>query len=230
MIRLVLLPGMDGTGRLFSPLLAHLPSWLEPVIVSYPAQVAHSYAELLPLVEGALPPSEPFILLAESFSGPLAIMAAARHPHGLRGLILVASFARAPAPVLALARPLIRSWLAKVAPRALRWRLLLGGDADAALRADVESAIASVAPEVLAARAREMLGVDVTQELAAIRAPLLYIAAAGDALVPRRSWRLVERIAPEARLASIEGPHLILQVAPRECAAAIASLTAGWRR
>ena len=35
-IRLVLLPGMDGTGILFEPLLEILPSDLHAKVVSYP--------------------------------------------------------------------------------------------------------------------------------------------------------------------------------------------------
>ncbi|MBL8941444.1 MAG: hypothetical protein JNM69_43260, partial [Archangium sp.] len=36
-------------------------------------------------------PDEPFVLVAESFSGPLAISLAARRPAALRALILIAT-------------------------------------------------------------------------------------------------------------------------------------------
>ena len=35
-MKLVLLPGMDGTGRLFEPLLNFLPAWLAPIVIAYP--------------------------------------------------------------------------------------------------------------------------------------------------------------------------------------------------
>ena len=44
---------MDGTGRLFGPLLGALPDWLPARVVSYPLDEALGYAELLPLVEAA---------------------------------------------------------------------------------------------------------------------------------------------------------------------------------
>jgi pimeloyl-ACP methyl ester carboxylesterase len=90
-ITLMLLPGLDGSGVLFRPLIRQLGLELQPVIVPYPPREVLGYDELLSLVLEALPRSSPFILLGESFSGPLALMAAATLPKGLRGVILCAS-------------------------------------------------------------------------------------------------------------------------------------------
>jgi pimeloyl-ACP methyl ester carboxylesterase len=97
-MHLILLPGMDGTGRLFGPLLRILPPGLEAAVVAYPADRPCGYAELLPLVEAAVPDGGEFLILGESFSGPLASLLAARRPRRLRGVILCASFARSPLP------------------------------------------------------------------------------------------------------------------------------------
>lgn len=35
-VPLLMLPGMDGTGRLFAPLLPHLPAAIDPRVLSYP--------------------------------------------------------------------------------------------------------------------------------------------------------------------------------------------------
>src|SRR5271155_2151701 len=91
-VSLILLPGLDGTGLLFQPLVAALPAAIQPRIVRYPGHRHLTYHELLPLVMDALPQSGPFILLGESFGGPLATMVAAERPPGLVGLILCASF------------------------------------------------------------------------------------------------------------------------------------------
>ena len=74
---IVLLPGLDGTGTLFRPLLAHLPSPLRPIVVAYPGNEKLGYDALRQRVMAALPTEEPFVILGESFSGPLALMAAA---------------------------------------------------------------------------------------------------------------------------------------------------------
>src|SRR4051812_16660002 len=96
MVKLILMPGMDGTGELFAPLLRALGNSIETTVLRYPTDEPLGYSELLPRVRAALPASGPFVLLGESFSGPLAIMIAAEAPAGLRGVILSASFASNP--------------------------------------------------------------------------------------------------------------------------------------
>jgi pimeloyl-ACP methyl ester carboxylesterase len=222
-----MLPGLDGTGQLFAPLLPHLPPQLEPLVVSYAAHEALSYRELLPLVLRSLPKSGQFIVLAESFSGPLGVLAAAQQPRGLLALVLVASFVRSPVPrALALAAPLVRAWLLSAVPSTLQYRVLLGHSASAQLQAQLREAVAAVPAGVLAARVRSVLTVNVVAELAAVKVPILYLAASNDALVRPRSLRLIQRIAPQVHAATIASPHLILQTAPSEAATAISSFAA----
>ena len=52
-LSLVLLPGMDGTGRLFEPFLANFREAWRPIVVRYPTDRSLGYAELLSLVEAA---------------------------------------------------------------------------------------------------------------------------------------------------------------------------------
>ena len=86
-LTLILLPGLNGTGMLFLPLLAQLPSYDTPRVVSFPGDVMLGYGQLLRRVFHALPSAGPFVVLGESFSGPLALMAAAQAPAGLRWVI-----------------------------------------------------------------------------------------------------------------------------------------------
>src|SRR2546430_17674636 len=114
---LVLLPGLDGSGLLFRPLIDHLPPELDPIVVAYPPDRALGYDELLPLALKALPTSAPFALLGESFSGPLALMAAARAPEGLQAVILCATFVRKPLLAhIPLLRHLVRGPCFRVVP------------------------------------------------------------------------------------------------------------------
>ena len=52
---LVLLPGLDGTGDLFTNFVSALPSNLDARIVRYPADRFVSYAELFPFVADGCP-------------------------------------------------------------------------------------------------------------------------------------------------------------------------------
>ena len=87
---------MHGSSGLFSDFVSALPSWIETRVLSYPGDVPSSKSELLHLIRSFVPASEPFVVLAESFSTPLSIEFAATGPHHLKGLILCAGFATSP--------------------------------------------------------------------------------------------------------------------------------------
>jgi len=71
MLTLILLPGMDGTGVFFADFAAAMPTELKPLVVAYPNDPKLGYPELEALARAALPRDQLFILLGESFSGPL---------------------------------------------------------------------------------------------------------------------------------------------------------------
>lgn len=100
MTSIVLLPGLDGTGELFAPLVAAWGDRFRTQVVSYPRAERLGYAALADRVRALLPLHEDYVLLAESFSGPLGVMLAAERPQRLRGLVLCATFARSPLPLL----------------------------------------------------------------------------------------------------------------------------------
>lgn len=107
MIKLVLLPGMDGTGRLFYDFTSALAPDFEPVVGHYPTDLSHTNAELEAFACSFLPRDGPFVIVAESFSGPIAIAVSASKPPGLAGLVLCCTFARNPRPLIALLKPLL---------------------------------------------------------------------------------------------------------------------------
>jgi pimeloyl-[acyl-carrier protein] methyl ester esterase len=220
---IVLLPGLDGTGRLFAPLLSHLPSDIRPIIVSYPFERL-GYQDLLRTVLAALPHDEPFVILGESFSGPLAVLAAAHQPRGLAGIVLDATFVKNPTPLSAsLARPLVRPFLVRLLPSTLTARLLLGGGAAPVVAREVASVVDAVPPEIVAFRIVEALGVDVSEQLRQLQLPILYLRGRRDHfVVPGRNAREVARLGRQVEIAQFDTGHMILQTRPEESAAAIA--------
>ena len=227
MTDLVLLPGLDGTGALFAPLIAHLPSQLRPIVVSYPPDQPLGYDQLLPRVLDALPATTPFTLLGESFSGPLALMAAARLPVGLRAVILCASFVRNPLPPgTALLRRCVRGVCFRFAPEFLRTWALLGKHATPELHQLTARAIAAVPPHVLAHRVRAVVGVDVRSALEVCPVPILYLRGTADRVVGRQNWLHVRRVSPSAQLSELPAPHFLLQTQPAAAAAAITDFLA----
>ena len=70
-------------------------------------------------------------------------------------------------------------------------------------------------------RLRQIARVDVSAELQRVNAPILYLQASHDRLVPTSAAEQVVRIAPHTKVVEIEGPHLLLQCVPKHCAEAI---------
>lgn len=123
-------------------------------------------------------------------------------------------------------RFLVRQETLRLLPRTLLLRALLGRHASTPIGAEVERVISSLPGSTLAARLRQVLGVDVSAELKELDVPVLYLMARNDALVSPASAAHVRRCAPQTSVATIAGPHLLLQTAPVEAAAAIAAFTA----
>jgi len=216
---LVLLPGLDGTDILFRPFVTALPAWVTALCVQYPASETGGYAALMPLVRNACRGQNDYFLLGWSFSGPLALMFAAESPSGLRGVVLCASFVCSPWPVLCWLRFAVVSPVARLFP--LFSRALTLGYGSEELDRDKAESWSRVAPATLAARSRAALAVDVRRELRRCPAPLLYLGASRDIVVPRWNARLIQKEMPSARVVIIDGPHLALRSNPVDAAAAV---------
>lgn len=209
---LVLLPGLDGTGRMFGPFVKALGGW-EAQVVRYPPALV-SYPACLHFARTQLPKDRPFLLLGESFSGPVAMALAAEHPPGLVALALCGTFARNPRPGLAWTAPLLRLLPARRPPLALIRFLLLGRWATPPLLELVRALGAEVAPATLKARLGAVLAVDHTPLLAHLRVPALALVAAQDRLVPRAASAWLRAHRPDLDVARLQGPHWLLQARP----------------
>ncbi len=221
-LRLVLLPGMDGTGKLFARFSACAVGTFDLQIVSYPPR-ASSYAELNKYVRQSLPMNGPYIVLGESFSGPLVAMLRSDPPPGLVGVILCASFVSNPRPSLGWVAGLLRVLPIPPGWQSLARSRLLEGFSTHELRAELEEVLSEVPSDVLRDRLRQVLAVDETQRFATGTLPVLYLLARHDRVVPRSASRHVQTLAPAALIVDIEAPHFLLQVAPADAVAAIAA-------
>jgi pimeloyl-ACP methyl ester carboxylesterase len=225
-IRLVLLPGMDGTGELFEPLAQAMGRQHDAIdVVRYPGTEPLGYDELERLVRARLPAGQPFVLLGESFSGPLAISIAAAPPPGLRGLILCCSFARSPKPGLALLRggllELSMMFMHSGLMRGPMRRMLLGRFATPRLCGLLQGSLRQVSTAVMTRRMREVQRVNVVDRLAQVRVPVMYLQAIEDRIVPGQAARTIQRALSGLRIVRLEGPHGLLQAAPVAAAQAI---------
>ncbi|OAI43147.1 hypothetical protein AYO41_02825 [Verrucomicrobia bacterium SCGC AG-212-E04] len=222
-MHLVLLPGLDGTGRLFVPFLNELPAGFTTTTVSYPAAEVRSYEELQSDVAALLPRDRPYAILAESFSGPIAIRLAAVAPPNLQALILCASFAHAPRSGLAcsLLSAVSRLVFAFPPPDWTVRFFLAGAEAPDELVAACRDAIANVSKSVLRNRLGQVLAVEARSELASVSVPILYLSGVRDRLVRRESAEAIRKIRPDTVIVEVDAPHMLLQRRPAEAMQAI---------
>jgi pimeloyl-ACP methyl ester carboxylesterase len=200
-----------------------LPADLGVTVVVYPPQKALTYAQLVEHVRERLPPKRSLIFCAESFSGPIAIRLAHLGALNVKGIILCATFARSPRPLLlSLARLLPLPILFRFPiPRLLVRLLFLGREVPESLLQLFLQSISRVSATTLAVRLREVAAVDTLSTLEAIGVPCCYIRAKSDALVPLRCLRPFQEAIPGLVVKEVEGPHLILQANPKGCSRAI---------
>lgn len=223
----VLLPGMHGIGTTFADLVAALGPEVESIVVSYPADIPLGYTELEAIVRASLPVDRPYILLAESFSGPIAVTLAAAHPAGMRGLILSSSFVKNPRPGMRMLRPLIRFADARHLPAGVLSRALLGRFWSVVFHDLLVNTLRMASPATFRARIHAIVDADASAHLVKIAMPILYLRASDDRVVPAAASELIARIMPTAKFIDIEGPHFLLQVVPDAAAGHIKDFMRG---
>lgn len=218
-MKLILLPGMDGTGELFEDFLSDLGK-IEHLIISLPPSGNQDYDSLLAHVKTRLP-NQDFLLLAESFSGPIAAKLAFETIDNLKGVIFVGSFLSAPNKfVLSLASFLPIKALSKFpfSKFALR-KLMLGSDASASLLIKFQNTVASVPSKILKARFRAMKNLVLPSSTSKI--PVFYLSGSEDRLVHLSKISEFRQCFPALEHRQIEGPHFLLQASPSACSGVV---------
>ena len=215
-----LLPGLDGTGRLYGRLTTELSADFDVRILDYPVDAFDGYEALAGALAHRLPQDGPFLIVAESFAGPLAVLLAAGRPSGLVGVVIAASFLRKPIAQGGLLSRILRFLPASVTPPLpVLEAVLMGGWQDAEVRRELASSLRLVEPSVLKARLMATLRVDVREEFRRITVPVLYLRASRDRLL--QSGVGNDFVMPGVWHFDIEAPHFVFQTVASQAAEAI---------
>lgn len=220
MADLVLLPGMDGTGALSGDFVSAMRLTAKPTIVSYPDEPSN-YAELTEYVRSQLPTDRPYVLIAESFSGPIAIALAAESPPGLEALVLVCTSVRCP---IRIPRRIARLCMyAPVGPlsRAIAARFVLGRFSTMETQTKIRDAVSNLSAVVWRSRMRSVIDVNFRDKLKQVKVPVLSMLARRDRVIPRASSVEISKLCPGGHTAEIDGPHFLLLCKPVACAEAV---------
>jgi len=221
LLTLILLPGLDGTGDLFGPLLRECDPELQYQIIRYPAEVHMNYVQLTDFVRARLPAENDFVLLGESFSGPIAISIAAESNNRLKGLILCCTFASNPRPELSALSSLLALFPMQLASTSILLKCMLGKFSTSALCLLIQKAIQSIPSQTLRSRLLQVIAVNVEDKIKKIAVPVLYLKAKNDWFVPANASNKIQQLNSNVRIAEVDGPHFLLQANARETAAMI---------
>ena len=222
-LRIILLPGVYGTGLMFTPLVDAMPDEYECRVLSYPTDKVLSYAELTLYISEQIPQDKPFIILAESFSGPIALMLTEILGDNLKALILVCTYVTNPHPWLAkLSRFVLKDHIVARSPSRFMARFMIAGFKMSDEMLDLAFSIQRrVLPKVFRYRLYEAMAVDVSGILKRLKLPILHMYAKNDRVIPRSAQRKIKRIRPDLKSIAIPSPHYLLQTKAEECVRSI---------
>lgn len=207
----VLLPGMHGTTALFQTFVSLAPSWARCLPVALPEESSQSFeaiaSRILPTVCGL----EQIVLVAESFSGPVAAHLSRSLGPKVALLVLCNPLVRVDAPVYPGlgARLATSRWVPEAA---VAW-LMTGGDRSIAR--EMLGEVRRAGRQVMEGRIASALGATAEQLVQDFSGGLVIVGTRDRLLPPARTLEVFGGV-PYTTLFQIEAPHLVVQTHPAQ--------------
>lgn len=228
---LVLLPGFDGTGELFDDLVDELNEYFEVIIVHYSEEV--TIEDYIACINAKIKHRDKIILLAESFSGPIALHFIANHSEKIQYCIFSTSFSKTPFLSLCKAADFLphiffkNTTLQKIAIK----HYCYGKYLTDLLEERTLKAINGISTNTIKKRLK-LLCTQQSHKLIKDKnhnffMPCLYLQASEDKIVGKPFSGDLCNALPNISKIIINGPHLLLQAKPKECARAILDFVKG---
>lgn len=201
---------MDGTGKLFEPFCSLMP--VPTVTIPLPQFGPQTYDFLASHIAEQLP-NEEFVIVAESFSGPIAALLAAKNIENLKGIVFVATFFSCPRPVLVSLAKLIplKSLLSLPFAKTFISRYLLTGFKYSLFI----SALKEVKNSILKERLISISNLKMVKMQSNL--PSIYLRASSDCLVPANQIDLFKQSFPSLQVKYVKGTHFLLLSNPEAC-------------
>jgi len=217
-MKLVFLPGLDGTGLLFRPVLRLLKDDFNTQVINYNDCQEQTYQTLTEHALSKLPSNENFILIAESFSGRIAFEIGLKKITHLKGIVFVATFLKNPRPFLLHFRKLLPLALLLKShfPDRLTRRVLFTSSTSDELLTLFWKSISLVNPNQLQQRLAAIA--TLAQVEKSITLPCIYLQATQDNLIRNDNYQDFSQHSTDITLHPISGSHFLLQTAPAACA------------
>ena len=227
---LIFLPGLHGTDELFDDLVGQLDLLevsFQTTLINYPPDLQQSYRKLfdwlcshLALDQKNATDKANIVIIAESFSTPLALKLADQFTQQIKAVIIGGGFCASPTnPGFALLplRPLFMI----APPRSAVRHFLTGAESSPELVDKVRSAVKRVSSRTLTQRISSILTLEEEQTPTIPKIPVLLLQAEHDAIIPWEIQNQLEQHLPQAVSHWLDSPHLIFQAQPETCASHI---------
>lgn len=226
---LVFLPGLHGTAELFCGLNSAISKSLEvsfstevsftKTLINYPITIPQSYESLKQWLTKELKlelreRSQKIILIAESFSSPLAIMLADEFPDQIEAVVLGSGFYRSPLNSTLSYLPTTPIFKIPIPKIAVRY-FLTGNTSTDDLIQQVRNTVSAIPARVLSERLKSVL--TLKENNTKSHPQILLLQAQYDALIPLKAQKQLEKHLPQAKSYWINSPHLIFQAHPEIC-------------
>ncbi|MGO4894432.1 alpha/beta fold hydrolase [Flavobacterium sp. W21_SRS_FM6] len=222
---LLLLPGIDGSGKLYAPLLDVLPSNIKVQLAPLPEALFTDHSEIANHVLATLSDKR-YVILAESFSGRTAYELCRLAPKKFVYVVFGASFITQPSRLLSFARfmplrLLNTTFLAKVLVGGLAMKLLLKNK----LTNPFIHNLTALPGAFLKNRLR--LIHQLPQPNLIMDVPCLIVTAKQDRLVSCEASAAIKRVFSQHAEQKIRGPHCLVQTRPKHFAKVFLTLYRG---
>jgi pimeloyl-ACP methyl ester carboxylesterase len=222
---LLLLPGLDGSGMLFDPLLNLLPSEINVKIAPIPAKRLVGYTELAKAILTDLPEQQ-YVILAESFSGRTAYELCRLAPEKIAYVVFVASFINKPSRLLgfALLLPLNFILKSKIGLHVIGG-LLFGIKGTKTLLSTLYQALIALPTYCLNNRLAILN--QLRQPSIKVDVPCVIVTAKHDLLLNRQAQKSIEKVFTHHAEQLLDGPHFLIQTHPEHVVNILQTLYAG---
>ena len=212
------MPGLDGAGKLFAPIIPMLEPHFDLTIVTYPD--LDSFNDYVECAQNQLPAEPGYSILAESFSGPVAIALMAQQPGQIGPSVLSATFARSPLAAMTRMANYIPEQMFSIG--ALNQFCMDVYEIEDEDNSETQPLPLNVAEQLdgtlLKHRITALSRIDVSALLPGIDIPILYLHALRDRIIAEGDARMLQQSLPNINRIDIDAPHLILQSRPQQCA------------
>lgn len=190
-------------------------------MLTLPQSGAQDYSTLTDYVKEKLPTKD-FVLVAESFSGPIAAQLAQQNLKNLKGIIFVATFLSSPnKTLLRLSKRLPIKLLSKLpTARYIIQNYFFGGQANRVLINQFINTIYQV-PTTTLKQSMQSLKLDEYR----CSIPTLYIQPKFDRLMSNTKAQEFQKKFENIVIEEVDGPHFILQTQPKQCTKVITKFT-----